>query len=167
MQSKPAKPGVCICVVAGTGQGKTTLARRMVSGLKNVRVYNLNNEEVWKDFSSVAYVEPEEFISMIEGLPGTYVLEDAAAFLSTRSESKPLKRMLAAKRHTPQNFVLLFHALCQIPKWLFTYVDIVHLGVTKDRPEDVRKLGQPELLESFEMIRKNPLKHYFKPIKIS
>lgn len=159
----------CIVITGGTGSGKTTLAERMVSKVKIpglVHVYDINEEEIWEKYNNYRGVDPDDFLGEISGKAGFFIFEDASGFFDSRSVNKDLRKMLVAKRHNKQFFILLFHSLAQLPTWILPYVDTIILGNTRDKARKVCEFGYPELEEAFEEVRVKKQPYLFKYVHL-
>lgn len=71
------------------------------------------------------------------GVPTTFVWEEATAYLSNRrstNERQDVERALVRRFHTRHVNILLFHSLRAVPVWVMDYTDRLVLFPTADRP---------------------------------
>ena len=103
-----------ILVVGHTGQGKTTWVRDYIKGKKKY-VFDVNNEfqdlptdSQYKEEMRHTELNIKKFVEVCKTLKNTCcVFEDATGFFRGR-QSEDVSRMLVAKRHTGNNYIILF-----------------------------------------------------------
>lgn len=134
-----------ILVVGHTGQGKSTLVRKMIEG-KAAYVFDVNNEYPMlpKDYKvnfRFRHVEMnlKKFVSVCERLKSyNIVFEDSTGFLRGK-QSAHFMRLIIAKRHSGNNYFLIFHSLNRVPPELLELCNVLFLFKTNDYEDIVRR----------------------------
>jgi len=136
------------CIIASTGQGKTTLTKKLTEG-KPLLVYDVNGEypDLSEDLNQSRckfFGDPEKFLEIASNKHGgTFcVLEEATGFLHGKS-SESLRKFLIAKRH-PQNLggrniIFIFHTIQSVPPFILDMADFIILFKTGDDINAVKK----------------------------
>lgn len=154
-----------IILAGGTGCGKTFYTRNTL--LKNVNkksllIFDTNNE--YSDLYPEKFnPDIDAFLSKCLTVKNAVILiEDATSFISNRGRSDKLVKLLVAKRHTKNTFILLFHSLRAVPKYL---IDIsTHLGIFKTN-DDLgfikNEFKNERILKAFYSVQKDAEKNNF------
>ena len=138
-----------ILVIAGTGQGKTTKIKELISG-KSCCVFDVNgeypdlstniNDYRCRFFSS----NIKDFLKLVQQKHGgsICVFEEATGFFS--GAAAPLtKQVIVGKRHPVEaggrNLVFVFHTINSVPPFLLETADYIILGKTGDDLNRVKK----------------------------
>lgn len=157
-------------IIGHTGQGKTTLVNDLIAG-KNCYVFDVNNE--YRDLQPDTFglsnkmrnvdLNITRFVSVCGKLKNTnIVFEDATGFLQGR-QSKEMSRLMAAKRHTGNNYFILFHSINRMPPEIMEMSNYIFLFKTNDNEDAIqKKFGGGELLDSFLKLRLMPKYSFFK-----
>src|SRR6478736_183058 len=107
------KGGKAIIVVGGTGMGKTTFVKSMLSHIhpENIWLYDVNNE--YGEYIISAPLLPfETFCNRASSLKQcVIVFEEATIFLNNKGSNQKLIDILVRKRHTENLVILVFHSL--------------------------------------------------------
>jgi ABC-type sugar transport system ATPase subunit len=154
-----------ILVVGHTGQGKTPwVSKAMRNGYKpnpnnankcvqivsndSLRqyVFDINNEYLYPEDSGE--VKPQmrnidgdvkKFLDTCKNLKKTNIIfEDATGFFRGK-QSAQLIRLIVAKMHSGNNFILLFHSVNRVPPELMELANLLVLFRTVDNLETVEK----------------------------
>lgn len=153
----------CIALVGCTGSGKTFRTRQLVSKAhpESLRIFDVNDE--WEDL----YPKPfnpdlDEFLESCEGVSNAIiVVEDATSFLSTQGRSDRLVKMLVAKRHTNNTFILLFHAFADFPKYIYRKCTDIIIFKTLDSQKHLDVIGNDQLTAAWNDIQNQCRNHEF------
>lgn len=172
-----------ILVAGQTGQGKSHWVNQYLqnqSSLQNGRViirptanslrqyvFDINNEYAFPDDSAIRPVmrhtasNEDVFFNTARGLKNyNIVFEDATGFLRG-IQSKSLIRMIQAKRHTGNNWILLFHSLARIPPELMEFSNYLILHKTGDNERKLlSKFDNEQLIEAFNKVQAMPPTKY-------
>jgi len=161
-------------VIAHTGQGKTTFCKKMIEG-KPCLVFDVNNE--YKDLDPVEDCPDGERIRDTNLDVNVFVkfcseavfnkiiiIEDATGFFRGNMSGEFI-RMIQRKRHSNNNYVLLFHSIASVPRQIFDFVNYVILFNTNDNEEIVKK-KYPALHPHYLKLKKESKKYNKKIIKL-
>lgn len=145
------QPGKAIIIVGATGEGKTSLLRKLIYyhqiHTTRLEVYDVNNE--W--FPGKPLPDIDEFLIRVFPLKHRVIIfEDATSFFDTRSNDKMLKKMLVGKRHSHNCIILIFHSVRDIPYYIYTKCNYAIVLRTND--DDKLVQGKHPLL--FDAYRK-------------
>lgn len=123
-----------LAVIGGTGRGKTTFVKNLISKIKSQPIiYDVNNE-YYK--SGYQLPEIEDFIRTVENLEGKLIVfEEAKIFFSHHGKrTERIERLLIRKRHTKNFYIFVFHGLHQIPVGIIDYINTYVLFKTDENP---------------------------------
>lgn len=163
--------------------GKTHFTKNRIAG-KNCFVYDVNNEytelpihvpeafgkkgQVIRQAKTFArsrfspmYGDDVDFMNECKKKVNTIcVFEEATGFLMANT-TKLFKGTLANKRHTNNYYILLFHTIATVPKFIFGMSNDIILFKTLDSLADVKK-ANPRLLQSYFTMQEqaNPVNKY-------
>ena len=161
-----------IPVIGHTGQGKSTWVREFIKE-KRQYVFDVNNE--YKDLPldhtiSQAMrntdLDKKRFIKNCSMVRNTNcVFEDATGFLRGKIEDD-FAKLLAAKRHTGNNYILLFHSINRLPPEIMEMANYLILFKTVDNVDVVKKKFRNETLTSKFLTLQKMKQHSFFEIKL-
>lgn len=154
-----------ILIIAQTGQGKSTLCKHFILE-KNCAVFDVNNEYGLEPYSKnnngkipkrfMYYGDHERYITICGGLQNSVcIFEEATGFLGFNTE-KNMRALLVNKRHTNNYYILIFHDINSVPKFILGQANIIILFKTGDSITDVIKKGKRNLREAFEKVKTLP-----------
>lgn len=159
-----------ILVIGHTGQGKTTVVNKIIEG-KNQYVFDVNNEYHHLSNDKDGFTSKMRntdlnigrFVANCARLKNTnIVFEDATGFLQGR-QSREMSRLMAAKRHSQNNYLILFHSINRVPPELMEMSNYILLFKTNDFEDNVvRKFGTGKLHNAFLDLRNKPKFSFFK-----
>lgn len=139
------KKGFLYLLIAHTGQGKTTFAKRL-SAPANTLVFDVNNE--YKDYPRNTTGDFDNFLQQVmKTTDKNIIFEEATGFLAGRTGAE-VKRIVINKRHTNNNYIFLFHSIADVPPFLFRLSNYVILFKTADTVQGVKE-KEPKLLKPF------------------
>ncbi len=152
------------CIIAQTGEGKSTLARQLTAN-KPLLVFDVNGEyqDLPTDLNQSRcrfYGEVKDFIKIATNKHGgTYcLLEEATGFFHGRSEEET-RRFVIGKRHPVEkggrNIIFLFHTVQSVPPFVLDTADFIILGKTGDDISAVKK-KRAKLVEPFLRLQRMP-----------
>ena len=161
-----------IPVIGHTGQGKTVWTKKFIEG-KRQYIFDVNNE--YKDLPLDNIISPkmrnisldkEHFVRVCMQLNNTNcVVEDATGFLRGKIESD-FSKMLAAKRHKGNNYILLFHSINRVPPEIMEMANYVTLFKTNDNIDTVEKKFRNDNLTAKFLALQKMKQHSFFEIKL-
>lgn len=166
-----------ILVIGGTGEGKTTYARSLCVGKKHIAVDYSDDFKGYTRYTAVHAPEKflENFTPQKEKIRNTLVvIDEATIWFDVGTKDCNLKNALVRKRHSGNDYVLLFHSLSDVPKYIRKFSDFLVLFKTTDGEADTEKFAaQDKILSALEKLKlypsnfgKHPTKHY-KPFVIA
>ena len=167
-----------ILVIGGTGQGKSHYVNknlllneiRQVNGRDNYfispssrrqYIFDINNEyqlpqdNMIRPFMRNITCDDKYFVSNCKKITGTnIVFEDASGFLRGK-QSKEIARLIVQRRHSNNNYIILFHSINRIPPELLEYCNYLVLFKTGDNLKDIDvKFRNPTLNNMFLTLKK-------------
>lgn len=150
-------------IVGGTGQGKSTLAKSMLSKFDSDKavIYDVNNE--YSDYPNALNpqeVSIDEFLTICDNSRGAVCLmEEATIFLNPRGSNMDAQKLLVGKRHTNNIYILLFHSLASIPKNIFYLVNYLYLFKTADDLKTIEsRFDIPSVINALKTAKEKDLK---------
>lgn len=177
-----------ILIIGRTGEGKTPWVSQQMansfrpnpanpnksiqtvsSASKKQYVFDINNEY---DFSTDQKYSPQmrhtggdqkRFIEVCKTLRNTNIIfEDASGFLRGRQD-KEFARLLYQKKHSGNNYVILFHSIERVPPEIMETAELIVLFRTGDNLESINKKFHSEKLNfAFLTLQKNPATKFLK-----
>ena len=94
------KKGLLFLLIAHTGQGKTTFAKKNFPP-PNTVVFDVNNE--YKEFKRDTSGDFNSFLNLVEkGRDTNFIFEESTGFLEGKTSAR-MKRIVINKRHTNNN----------------------------------------------------------------
>lgn len=130
-------------VIGMTGEGKTSLVRRMVEDT-NVFVFDVNDE--WHDCSFDTRAKRARFIGDYEEYlilcmnrrNTNCIFEDATGFVSSNI-TKVFNKVMVKKRHNKNNYFFFFHSIADVPPAIARKMNYLILFKTGDEERVVSK----------------------------
>lgn len=146
--------GSLILVIGHTGQGKSTVAKKLCkSAGKQPYIFDVNNEyegyprHIDGDFST--------FLDEVNEKTDTNVIfEEATGYLSGRIGDR-VKKLVINKRHRRNNYIFLFHSIADVPPFLYRLSNYIYLLKTADLYETVKQ-KEPKLLNAWQKLQSAP-----------
>ncbi len=156
--------GKCITIIAQTGQGKTTMIRK-ITDKKRCCVFDVQGEytELPFDLSqprSRFFGKHGDFIEACKDMhAGTFcVFEEATGFLSGATALE-MRNFLISKRHPVEkggrNIIFVFHTIQSVPPFILDMSEYFILFKTGDNPINVKKKA-PKLYQAFLKLQRMP-----------
>lgn len=167
------KGGKAFIVVGGTGMGKSTFVKNLVSKVhpNALFIYDVNAE--YTEYYNAPLLKFPDFCTQATNKTDSLIVfEEASIFLSNRGSNAELIEILVRKRHTRNVIVLVFHSIRTIPKYIMAYVNyFVMYKTVNDTTKHVEMLDIPEILKAFTELRDadfltSPTGHKYSPSKI-
>lgn len=169
-----------ILIAGGTGQGKSTYCNknllnnemRIINGKarffptnhsKRQYVFDINNEYNFLDDTIIRPImrnvncNDKYFVTNCKRLTKTNILfEDASGFLRGK-QSKEIAQLIVQRRHTENNYIILFHSINRIPPELLEYCNYFILFKTGDNLKDIdNKFKNQTINQMFLSLRDKP-----------
>lgn len=131
-----------ILVIARTGEGKTSLVKKMTRD-KNLLVFDVNNEwDLPEDINGkrARYIGFDDtFLQISRQKKNTnIVFEEATGFLEGKI-SEDMRRLIISKRHVNCNLIFIFHSISSVPPKIAQMCDIAIIFKTGDELKDVHR----------------------------
>lgn len=133
-----------LILVGCPGAGKTHKAKSLIEKVhpQACYIFDVNNEygEKYTQYYTLLDGEIDLFVEKIRGVKkGVILVEDATGFLPVNGRNNTFVKCLQGRRHTGNTFILLFHSVQDIPKYILRFANAVYLFKTNDLPEYVEK----------------------------
>lgn len=131
------KVGGVICVIGGTGTGKTPFVKKLLaqSNFLNKLVYDPRREYSLDDYT--VFYKLKYFKEKVSEARGAaIVVEEATGFISSFKDIELTEWMIASE-HNNNFVVFVFHTLMDAPKYVLNKCKFVQLFKTGDEPKDV------------------------------
>lgn len=125
---------ITIVNVAAKKKGKTTLTKAYLNAHNGGKfIYDVNGE--YKEFGSGAvFPKWKEFLQQARTKTSTaIVFEEAFIFLKAQAAEEEIKEMLVRNRHTKNLLIFNFHAIHQIPMFIYDFTNYLIIGKTNDK----------------------------------
>lgn len=144
--------------VGAKKRGKTTGTKEMLNNFSGDKyIYDVNKE--YKEYGKGAvFPDFEAFLETASKKVNTaIVFEEAFIFLSHQSQQKEIKEMLVRTRHTGNLIILNFHAVHQIPLFIWDYANFVIIRKTNDKLNYMlREYRDTDILEAWQTAIASP-----------
>jgi hypothetical protein len=169
-----------ILIAGGTGQGKSYYTNknllcneiRKVNGRDNYfiaptskrqYIFDINNEyqlppdNLTRPFMRNINCDDKFFTATCKKVINTnIVFEDASGFLRGK-QSKEIARLIVQRRHSNNNYIILFHSINRIPPELLEYCNYFILFKTGDNLKDIDgKFKNPLINKMFLTLKNKP-----------
>lgn len=173
-----------ILIVGGTGQGKSHYTNKNLlcndirkvnnkdvyfqcSKSKRQYIFDINNEynlppdNLISPFMRHTQCDDKKFIENCKKITNTnIVFEDASGFLRGK-QSKEIARLIVQRRHSNNNYIILFHSINRIPPELLEYCNYIILFKTGDNLKDIDNKFKNPLLNQMFVNLKSKQNHSF------
>lgn len=105
--------------------------------------------------------DEKKFIENCKKVTNTnIVFEDASGFLRGK-QSKEIARLIVQRRHSNNNYIILFHSINRIPPELLEYCNYIILFKTGDNLKDIDNKFKNPLLNQMFVNLKTKSNHSF------
>lgn len=114
--------------------GKTTLTKGILNSFPGDKfIYDINNE--YKEYgSSAVFPKWQTFLEQaVKKKKTCIVFEEAFIFLKHQSSTEEISELLVRNRHTENLIILNFHAIRQVPLFIWEFVNYLNLKKTNDK----------------------------------
>jgi hypothetical protein len=99
------------------------------------------------------------FFNLISSCEGyTFVLEEATGYFRNGKLPEEFVKEILSKRHSHNNFILVFHMLNSIPPELWGFTDVVILFKTEDLERNVKN-KYPQIYPEWQRLQTSTTKH--------
>ena len=140
-----------VIVICGSRKrGKTTIVKKIISGVKDPLIFDPNNEY------GEPYISVTDFIKKAqEAKNKTIIFEEATGFFSTTKNIDKMLEILIRVRHTNNLIVFVYHSLNRIPMYLFEQTSLLILKKTNDTEANIKKKfkGNDEIISRFLLLQ--------------
>ena len=137
-----------IILVGATGCGKTVFTKRIIKGVnkKALLVFDVNDE--YGEFYDEEFTpDMDDFLDKIYDQKTkkhkvkncVCLFEDATSFFSTRGRDDLMVKLLVGKRHSNNTYILLFHSMQDVPKYIIRKCTDMVIFKTLDDPKYVEQ----------------------------
>lgn len=152
------QPGKNIILVAHTGQGKSTFAKKLIENSPSF-VFDVQNDysdhqlkEGEKQKKGRFIGLPEDFANLALSRRKSFIVfEEATAFFEGRT-SDTVRKILIDKRHKQNTIIWIFHSINSINPRIFEISDYIVLFKTGDDQTQVKR-KRKEIYTLFEYLQ--------------
>lgn len=131
-----------LIIVGCPGAGKTHYTKTLIKDVNKaaLNIFDVNDE--YQEFYPYPFdADMEAFVEKCKRTrKGVHVIEDATGFLPVNGRNMPLVRCLQGRRHTGNTFILLFHSMRTVPKYLTDFANAIVIFKTMDAPKRVAEM---------------------------
>lgn len=152
-----AKGGKAIIVVGGTGTGKSTFNKNLVKEVHPEALYIFDPNREYTEYYNKPFLPIQKFVAGATALEDRFIVyEEASMVFSNRGYDSEVVEQLVRKRHARNTFILVFHSLRAVPKYLFDYCNFLYLFKTNDPDRIAETFQHDELIAAFKEIKAAP-----------
>lgn len=130
-------------LVGGTGCGKSKYGQRITKPVnkKAIIVYDVNNEyEGYPNRYTPLTTDIDSFIDVtLKARNAVFLMEDMTGFLSNRGRNAKMIQALQARRHTKNHFIIFYHSMTAIPKYIMDMATTLVIFKTNDDEININK----------------------------
>lgn len=131
-----------LILVGARGSGKTYYAKSIIKNAhpKAVYIFDVNKEygDQYHPYYTELDGDIDAFIHVTKTVKkGIILVEDSTGFLPVNGRNLPFVRQIQGSRHTLNTFILLFHSMRTVPKYLMDFANAIVLFKTNDIPKRV------------------------------
>lgn len=131
-----------LILVGARGAGKTHYAKTLIAKAHPAACYifDVNNEygDKYRPYYTELDGDIDSFITVTKNVrKGVILVEDATGFLPVNGRNLPFVKQIQGIRHTNNTFILLFHSMRTVPKYLMDFANAIVLFKTMDIPKRV------------------------------
>lgn len=131
-----------LILVGCPGSGKTHLAKTIIKKVHKSALHIFDvNAEYTSFFPYDFNPDKEIFIEKASRLKSAVILmEDATGFLPVNGRDNLLVQCLQGKFHSKNTFILLFHSMQDLPKYILRFCNTLFIFKTLDSPKYVKSI---------------------------
>ena len=149
-------------IIGETGSGKSSIAKAIWNKATHSATYDFQNEYEAPVFNGKLLpkfrVIPTNhtvnvFYKLDKVVKGyTWILEECTGLFASGKIPEEFVQRILSKRHSANNWVLIFHTIQDVPPKLLRFRDVIILFRTGDSPENVKKKA-PFLLDDYTRLQ--------------
>lgn len=152
-----------IALVGMTGSGKTFRSKEMIKKVNRhaLLIFDVNKE--YEEFYPYKFdPDMDNFLEKASRIRnGVVLIEDATSFFSLQGRSDSLIKLLIAKRHSNNAYILLFHAFADFPKYIYRKCTHIIIFKTPDAIHHLNAIGNDGLTAAWMKVQKECDGHKF------
>jgi hypothetical protein len=158
-------------IVGMTGTGKSYYLKKRLKKVPNrgsFYIFDYQNE--YKEFIDYGLIPYEEFAyncTLISN--AVIVFEEASIFMGghMKSTDSYVNEVLVSKRHKNNFVFLVFHAVAEIPPYIYRKCNYITIFKTNDLPDmSARELRDHRIKDYMSRVNANKKPHYSETMKI-
>lgn len=163
------KDGFVVAIAGGTGSGKTTYTKKIISvfkGKKPFFIYDIDAE--YLEFYRAPYVPLKEFYNKVIKLKNSVIVfEEAKLFFGHANADSDLLEMIITARRRGNIIIFNFHQLRQIPIHILGYTNFLVVKKTvMDTVERFNENGMYEVVKAYEEAKQSKDFYFTKSINL-
>lgn len=150
-------------IIGETGSGKSTLAKQIFKSVDHGIVYDVQNEYECQTYQqnkkkfklSPTDTDTKKLMLYFENCKGYSFFVEECTALFRGTIDKKFTNLILSKRHTKNNFFLIFHSLHRVPMQLMEFCDVLVMFKTNDVEDNIKK-KYPKYFDSFKKLQTLP-----------
>lgn len=151
-----------ILIVGRPKAGKTFFTKKLTKGNKFF-VCDLNQHYKSKNYTLITWDQATKLIEKENSL--NLIIEDGTPFFAFQ-DNKDFQKTLVRHRHLKKNIIFNFHALRDVPLYLWTIANVLFLLPTLDNPTQIKqKFNYSPIFKTYLKVNANPEKVEKTPYK--
>ena len=158
-----------IIIVGGTGTGKTTLCKEIITNYetKNRYILDFNNEYAnLKNKYTKLFNDYDIFIEKLPAFQNSYILiDEASIYFNSHRYSNILLSKLVKHRHDKNIILLCFHSLRLVPKYVNDFCNYIIIKKTNDNL-DLLKIDQ-KIIDLSRIVNNNPDNYFYEVLRLN
>ena len=163
------KDGFVIVQAGGTGSGKTTATKKIISIFKDKKpffIYDIDAE--YLEYYRKPYKPLNDFFDEVVKVKNSVVVfEESALFFEHGRANTDLKEMIICARRRGNVIVFNFHQLRQIPVYILGYSNfLIVRKTTGDSVKRFKEMEMADIVNAHESVKRNPNYYYSESVNL-
>lgn len=150
-------------IIGCTGSGKTYFTKQLIANVNKSALLIFDTNKEYEDYYPYPFDgDMDKFLEKARKVSNAVILiEDATSFFSTQGRSDELVKLMIAKRHSNNTYILLFHAFGDLPKYIYRKCTHVVIFKTLDSERHLKAIDNDALTAEWQRIQNECAGHEF------